>query len=109
MWLDISAMYNLVLSKALIDMQPLHTLQHVLYVKPCIGPGHTLAAPAFVPQAASRHVCMAYHGRNNTFRLTKPENHPLKLTPAQLSMLHFVLHIYTIHPCVTSAHLKTYK
>ena len=55
-------MYNLLLSKALIGMQSLHILQHVLYVKPCIGPELrlecVLAAQAFVPQAASMYVMM---------------------------------------------------
>ena len=54
-------MYNLTLSKAPIDMQPLHTL---LYVEPCIGTKHVLAAPAFVPQAAlacSLSASLLYH------------------------------------------------
>ena len=42
-------MHNVTLSKALVDMQLLHTL---LYVEPCIGIKHVLAAPAFVSQAA---------------------------------------------------------
>ncbi len=54
-------MCNLTLSKALIDMQPLHTL---LYVEFCIEIKHVLAAPAFDLQAApacSLSASFSYH------------------------------------------------
>ena len=98
-------MYNLLLSKALIGMQSLHILQHVLYVEPCIRPELclecVLAAQAAVPQAASMYVMM-YHLQATT-------ESPTQVDTSSAQHAHVMLRSYTTDLCVTPAHLKPCK
>ena len=91
-------MYNLVLSKALIGMQSLHTLQHVLYVKPCIGPEHVLAAQAFVPQAASKYVMMKMSPSGHHRGITHSSQQ--QLSSACSLYASFLYHRSLCYPCL---------